>query len=67
MYMSFTVAARSEESVCGHSSAEIVGSNPTRGTDVCLLYLLCAVRYRSLRRADQLSRIFLSALVLRCV
>jgi len=37
MYMSVAVAARSEESVCGHSSAEIVGSKFASGTDVCLL------------------------------
>jgi hypothetical protein len=32
-----TVAARSETWVCGRSPAEIVGSNPTGGMDVCLL------------------------------
>ena len=31
------VAARSKEQVCGRSFAEIVGSNPTGGMDVCLL------------------------------
>ena len=31
------VAARSKASVCGRSPAEIVGSNPTGGMDVCLL------------------------------
>ena len=31
------VAARSEAYVCGRSHAEIVGSNPARGMDVCLL------------------------------
>ena len=31
------VAARSKAWVCGHSPAEIVGSNPTEGMDVCLL------------------------------
>ena len=29
------VAARSKAYVCGRSPAEIVGSNPTRGMDVC--------------------------------
>ena len=29
------VAARSKAYVCGRSSAEIVGSNPTGGTEVC--------------------------------
>ena len=28
----------------GRSSAEIVGSNPTGGMDVCLLWVLCVVR-----------------------
>ena len=31
------VAARSKASVCGRSSTEIVGSNPTGGIDVCVL------------------------------
>ena len=29
------MAARSKAWVCGHSPAEIVGSNPTEGMDVC--------------------------------
>ena len=36
-YMLVPVAARSKASVCGRSIAEIVGSNPTWGMDVCLL------------------------------
>jgi len=31
------VAARSKEYVCGRSPAEIVGSSPTGGMEVCLL------------------------------
>ena len=31
------LAARSKAWICGRSPAEIVGSNPTRGVDVCLL------------------------------
>ena len=31
------LAARSKAKVCGRSPAEIVGSNPTGGMDVCLL------------------------------
>ena len=31
------VAAQSKAYVYGHSPAEIVGSNPTGGMDVCLL------------------------------
>jgi len=38
------VAARSKAWVCGRSPAEIVGSNPTGGMDVCLLWVLCVVR-----------------------
>ena len=49
-------AARSKAYVCGRSPAEIVGSNPAGGMDVCLLWVLCVVRYRSLRRADPSSR-----------
>ena len=32
-----SVAARSKAYVCGRSPAEIVGSNPTGGMDICLL------------------------------
>jgi len=35
------VAARSKASVCGRSPAEIVGSNPAGGMDVCFLWLVC--------------------------
>jgi hypothetical protein len=37
MYVPVLVAVRSKALVCGRSLAEIVGSNPTRGMDVCLL------------------------------
>ena len=37
------VAARSKAWVCGRSPAEIVGSNPTRVMDVCLLGVLCVI------------------------
>ena len=36
-YSPVPVAARSKAWVCGRSPAEIVGSNPTGGMDVCLL------------------------------
>jgi len=36
--------------------AGIAGSNPIAGMDVCLLWVLCVVRQRSLRRADRTSR-----------
>ena len=35
--MAVPVAARSKAEVHGRSTAEIVGSNPTGGRDVCLL------------------------------
>jgi hypothetical protein len=57
------VAARSKVWVCGRSLTRIVGSNLTGGMDVCLLLVLCVVRYRSLRRADRLSRGVLPTLV----
>jgi hypothetical protein len=58
---------RSKAEVCGRSPAEIMGSNPAGGMDVCLLSVLCVVRYRSLRRADPSSRGVLPIVVLRCV
>jgi hypothetical protein len=42
--------------VCGPSPAGTAGSNPARGIDVCLLWVLCIDRYRSLGRADPSSR-----------
>ena len=36
--------ARSDAWVCGNSFAGIVGSNPTGGIDVCLLWVFCVVR-----------------------
>jgi len=38
------VAARSNAWVCDHSPADIVGSNPTGGMDICLLSVLCVVQ-----------------------
>ena len=46
------VAAQSKASVCGRSLAGIAGSNPARGIDVCILRVLCAIRWRSLQRAN---------------
>jgi len=40
---SVPLAARSKALVFGRSPAEIVGSNPTRGVDVCLLWVLYVV------------------------
>jgi len=39
-----SVAGRSTAWVCGRSIAGIVGSNPARGMDVCLLWVLCVDR-----------------------
>ena len=49
------MATRSKAQVYSRAPAEIVGLNPTRGMDVCLLWVLCVVRYRSLRRTDHSS------------
>ena len=38
------MTARSKALVSGRSDSEIVGSNPTGGVDVCLLWVLCVVR-----------------------
>ena len=38
------LAARAKSQVCGRSPAEIVGSNPTGGMEVCLLWVLCVVQ-----------------------
>jgi hypothetical protein len=42
--MPIPVAAQSKAWVHGPSLAGIVGSNPARGMDVCLLWVLCVVR-----------------------
>jgi len=39
--LSVSVAARSKAKVCGCSHAEIVGSNPTGGTDVLVVIVVC--------------------------
>jgi hypothetical protein len=54
--MAVPVAARSKAWVCSSALVEIVGSNPTGGMDVCLLWVLCVVRQKSLRRGDHSSR-----------
>ena len=38
------VAARSKAQIWGRLPAEIVGSNPTDGKNVCLLWVVCVVR-----------------------
>ena len=66
-YVPFRVSARSKACVCGLSPAEIVGSNPTGGMDVSLLWVFCIVSYRSLGRADHSSRGILPTAVRHCV
>ena len=61
--MAIPVAARSKAWVCGRSLAGIMGLNPAGGMDVCLLWVLCVVRQRSLRRADHSSREVLPSVV----
>jgi len=55
-HKSVPAAARSKVWGCGRSHAEIVGSNPTGGIDVGLLWVLCFVKYRFLRRAWTLTQ-----------
>jgi len=38
-----TYSNMSKMQICGHLLAGILGSNPTRGMDVCLLWLLFVV------------------------
>jgi hypothetical protein len=45
--------------VCGRSHAGIAGSNHAEGIAVCLLWMLCVIRQRFLRRVDLSSREFL--------
>ena len=52
---------------CRCSSADIVGSNPTRDMDIRLLWMLRVVRQRSLRQANHSSRADLPIVVGRWV
>ena len=63
MQLTVPVAARSKTWVCGRSLAEIVGSNRAGSMDACLLWVLCVVGYRSLRRADHSSKGVLPSVV----
>ena len=60
----FSRADPNGRTVCGLSLAGVKGSNPARGVDVCLLWVLCVVRYGSLRRANPPSR---GVLLIVCV
>jgi len=42
------VAAQTKVWFCGRLLSEIAGSNPAGGMNVCLLWVLCIVRQRSL-------------------
>ena len=42
-YLPIPLAVRSKAWVCGSSIAGIAGLNPAEGTDIRLLWLLCAV------------------------
>jgi hypothetical protein len=50
------VTVRSKAWVWGRSTSGVIGSNPNVGKDVCILWVMCVVRYRFLRRADHPSR-----------
>jgi len=50
------MAARFTGWVCGRLLARIIDWNAAGGICVCLLLVLCVVRYRSLLRADHSSR-----------
>ena len=50
------MAARSKAWVCGCLLAGIVDSNTAGGMDVCLFWVFCLVRSRSLCKADHSSR-----------
>ena len=41
-----SVAVRSKAGVCGRSLAGTVGSNPTRGMDICLLLVMCVLCFQ---------------------
>jgi hypothetical protein len=57
------VAAQSKAWVCGRSLAGIEGSNTAGCFDACLLWRLCVIKYKSLRRADHSSRVVLPSVV----
>jgi hypothetical protein len=61
--MPVPVVARSKASVGDRSLAGIVSSNPARGIEFSLLWVLCVVRLRSLRQADHSSRRVLTSVV----
>jgi len=67
LQMLVPVALKSKANVCSHSPAETVSSNPARGMDVCLLWVLCDVRQWPLQWADHSSEGVLLTVVCCCV
>ena len=61
------VAARSNACVYGRSFVGVAGSNPAADIDICIWWMLCDVRYRSLWRAEHSSRGVLPTVVRHCV
>ena len=61
------VTERSKTTVCRQSLAEIVGSNPAGGMDVCLFWVSFFVRWRPLRLAHPSSRGILQTVMSHCV
>jgi hypothetical protein len=55
--------SQSKAWVCDRSLAVTVGSNPAGDMNVCLLWMLCVVRYRFTCRADHSSRGVLPSVV----
>ena len=66
-YVQISAAKRYKTRVRGQLLALIAGSNTAGDMDVCLLWLLCVVRYRSLRKAHTPSRWVLLTVVCHCV
>jgi len=60
------VAARSKAQVFGRSPAEIVGSNPTGGMDVCVVSVVCC-QVEVSATDDHSSRGVLPTVARRCV
>ena len=65
--VSISVIARSKAMICDCLLSGVAGSNPAGGMGVCVLWVLCVVRWRSLRWADPLSRGALPTVVCHCV
>jgi len=61
--MTISAIARSNAWLCGISPAGFVGSNPAGSMVLFLLWLLCVIRWRSLRVVDHLSRGYLPSVV----